>query len=118
MAKFAQWHEDVVLLPIASNMNESAKAVREAAQARGLPTVLIDAKHIIADIFDAQTTPHVFVIDQEGVLRYRGAVDDVSFHQRSVTRFFLEEVVESLLEGHSLAMTESPAYGCTIVREI
>jgi len=118
MAKFAQWCEEVVLLSIASNVNESAEAVREAAKARRLPAVLIDAKHIIADVFDAQTTPHVFVIDREGVLRYRGAVDDVSFRQRSVTRFFLDEVVEALLEGHSLALTESPAYGCTIVREI
>ena len=72
----------------------------------------------MADLFDAQTTPHVFVIDRDGILRYRGAVDDVTFRKRNPTRFFLDEAVEALLEGHLPALTESPAYGCAIVREI
>ena len=85
---------------------------------RGLPTVLIDAEHVVADLYEAVTTPHVFVVDKEGILRYRGAVDDVTFRQRKAARFFLDEAVESLLNGHLPTLTETPAYGCTIVREI
>ena len=73
---------------------------RKAAKARRLPIVLIDADHFVADLYEAQTTPHVFVIDRDGILRYRGAVDDVTFRQRKPTRFFLDEAVEALLEGH------------------
>lgn len=80
--------------------------------------VLIDAGHIVADLYEAVTTPHVFVVDGEGVLRYRGAVDDVTFRKRTATRFFLDEVVVSLLDGHLPELTETPAYGCTIIREI
>lgn len=118
MSMFVQWQDDVTILNIASNRNESLAALREAAESRRLPNVLLDADCSIANLFDAQTTPHVFVIDRDGILRYRGSVDDVSFRQRKPTRFFLDEAVESLLAGQPPALTESPAYGCTIVREV
>jgi len=118
MAMSVQWAEEVMLLSIASNRNETIQSIEEAAQARRLPIVLIDADHVIADLYEAQTTPHVFAIDRNGILRYRGAVDDVTFRQRKPTRFFLDEAVEALLDGHLPTLTEAPAYGCTIVREI
>ena len=118
MSMFVQWQDDVSMLTIASNRNETAEDVANVAEARRLPTVLRDANCEVADLFEAQTTPHVFVIDREGILRYRGSVDDVTFRQRVPTRFFLDLAVESLLEGHSPTLTESPAYGCAIVREV
>ena len=123
MAMFVQrtaqvWRNDVVMLSIASNRSENVEALRNAANARNLPTVMLDALCFVADLYEVQTTPHVYVIDRDGILRYRGAVDDVTFRQRIPSRFFLREAVESLLEGHLPALTESPAYGCTIVREV
>ena len=118
MACSVQWGADVEILSIAANQNESLQILEKAAKTRRLPTVLIDAEHIIADLYQAQTTPHVFVLDREGILRYRGAVDNVTFRQRKATRFFLEEAVEALLDGRLPKLTEMPAYGCTIVREI
>jgi len=118
LSMFVQWQDDVTMLTIASNRNESAKALREAAETRRLPEVLHDADCRVADLFDAQTTPHVFVIDRDGILRYRGSVDDVTFRQRKPTRFFLDEAVESLLSGQFPTLTETPAYGCAIVREV
>jgi peroxiredoxin len=108
---------DVTMLPIAANRSEPAGALAEAAKTRRLPRVLLDAGQVVADLYQAQTTPHVFVVDKEGLLRYRGAVDDVSFRTRTATRFFLQEAVDSLLKGHEPALAETPAYGCTIVRE-
>ena len=113
-----EWGGEVELLSIAANRSESAQSVDEAARSRGIPTVLIDAGHIVADLFEAVTTPHVFVVDRDGILRYRGAVDDVTFRNRTASRFFLKETVDSLLEGQFPTLTETPAYGCTIVREI
>jgi hypothetical protein len=118
MACLVPWDGDVVMLSIASNRNESVHVLEEASKTRRLPTVLIDAEHVVADLYEAQMTPHVFIVDREGILRYRGAVDDVKFHHQKATRFFLEEAVEALLDGHLPELTEMPAYGCTIVREI
>lgn len=113
-----EWGGEVELLSVASNRNESARSVEDISKARSLPTVLLDAEHVVADLYEAITTPHVFVVNRDGILRYRGAVDDVTFRQRQATRFFLKEAVDALLEGHSPEPTETPAYGCAIVREI
>ena len=118
MSMFVQWQDDVSMLTIASNRSENAEAIKNVAKARRLPSVLIDADCRIADLFDAQTTPHVFAVDREGILRYRGSVDDVTFRQRIPTRFFLDLAIESLLNGQLPPLPESPAYGCAIVREI
>src|SRR4030095_8883948 len=118
LAWLGQWGQKVELFSLASNRNESAQGLKEAVNARSLPRVLIDAEHVVADLYEAVTTPHVFVVDSSGILRYRGAVDDVTFRLRQPTRFFLKEVVDALLEGHLPELTETLAYGCAIVREI
>ncbi len=113
-----RWNGEVGMLSIAANRNESASRVAEVAETRRLPKVLIDAEHVAADRFEALTTPHIFLIDREGSLRYRGAVDNITFRQREATRFFLQEAVEALLHGRLPEVSETPAYGCAIVREI
>jgi len=117
MAMFVQWKEDVVLLSIAANRIETVVAVAEAAKNRRLPLVLIDREDIVADLYEAQTTPHVFVIDREGILRYRGRWMTSPFVCRKPTRFYLDEAVEALLDKRLPALAETRAYGCTIVRE-
>ena len=112
------WNGEVALLSIAANRNESLQMLGEAAKVRRIPQVLLDAEHIVADLYEAVTTPHVFLLDRQGILRYRGAVDDITFRRRQATRFYLQEAVEALLEGHLPEPAETPAYGCTIVREI
>jgi peroxiredoxin len=113
-----RWNGEVVLLSIAANQNESLQVLAEAARMRHISKVLIDSQHAVADLYEAFTTPHIFVIDREGILRYRGAVDDMTFRRKEVTRFFLREAVEALLHGYLPELSETPTYGCTIVREI
>ena len=118
MNLLAEWNGEVELLSIAANRNESVQMVEETAKARRIPNILIDARRVVADRYDAMTTPHVFVLDRDGILRYRGAVDDVTFRHREAIQFFLRDAVEALLQGRVPELSETPAYGCTIVREI
>ena len=118
VACLSKWGEEVLMLPVAANRNESAQMVVEAAKTRRLSTVLMDTELVVADLYEAVATPHVFVIDRAGILRYRGALDDMKFRQPVVTRFYLEEVVEALLDGRDPPLQETLAYGCAIVREI
>lgn len=113
-----EWNGEVELLSIAANQNESIQMMQDVAEMRGMPRVLIDAQHLVADMFDAMTTPHVFVLDRAGLLRYRGAVDDVTFRRREPSQFFLRDAVDALRQGKIPRLSEIPAYGCTIVREI
>jgi len=112
----AGWGADVTLLSIASNANETDAQISRVAKRRKLPVVLRDADQSVADRYGAQTTPHVFLIDRQGLLRYRGAVDDVAFRQRVATKFYLRDAVEALLSDRLPEVTEVKPFGCTIVR--
>jgi peroxiredoxin len=113
----SRWGKEVVLLPVAANRAESIEDIRVAALERHLPTVLLDRDQTVTNAYEAQTTPHVYVVDRIGDLRYRGAVDDVHFGRRQPTRVFIEEVIEALLEDRAPSVLETPAFGCTIIRE-
>ncbi|GAB4422067.1 MAG: thioredoxin family protein [Anaerolineales bacterium] len=110
------WNEQVALLSIASNGNKAPEMLAAAARRRGLQPVLTDPDHSVADRFDALTTPHIFIVDESGILRYRGAFDDVTFRQREPTRNYLKEAIEALLEKRPPAVTETQPFGCTIAR--
>lgn len=111
-----KWNPSVVLLSIAANANESLELITQAARERGLPTVLLDRDQSVADQYHAQTTPHFFMVDQDGILRYQGTFDDITFRQRTATRHFLIEAMEALLAGRLPDPQSTPPYGCTIVR--
>jgi len=112
------WKGRVVILRVASNANEADEMLRDASHARGVDLILKDSAAQVADLFEARTTPHCFVIDEKGILRYRGAFDDRTFRQPAATRFYLREAVEALLAGRLPELPETTPYGCTIVREI
>jgi len=113
----SRWNGDLALLSIAPNVSEAPSAIDSVARTRGLPLVLLDREHAVADMYEAMTTPHAFLVDREGMLRYRGAVDDVAFGRRQPSRFYLRGAIESLLRGESPLPGETLAYGCAIVRE-
>jgi peroxiredoxin len=107
---------DPVRLTLASNANETVDFIRAAALERGVPLLLLDSQQRVADLYGALTTPHIFIIDRAGLLAYQGAFDDVTFRQRTPTRNYVKEAVQALLAGERPAVTETAAYGCTIVR--
>ncbi len=111
-----EWGENVTVWPIASNANESAEFLAEIATQRGLPLVLCDSHHEVADLYGAQTTPHLFIVDSQGILRYQGALDDTNFRQRKPSRFYLQEAVRAVLAGVDPDPAQTTPYGCTILR--
>jgi hypothetical protein len=58
------------------------------------------------------------VVDGAGILRYRGAVDDVTFRHRTASRWYVEEAVKALLAGRLPEVQETPPYGCALVRHV
>ena len=113
-----EWGDKVHYFPIASNANETKELLVKEASLRGLKTLLIDEDHIVADLYGAMATPHLFVIDAQGILRYQGAFDDVTFRQRTPTQNYLKMTVDSILQGNLPNPTQTLAYGCAIVRAL
>ena len=40
--------------------------------------VLLDLSGTVSRLYQAKTTPHLFVIDKNGVLQYRGGIDSIA----------------------------------------
>jgi peroxiredoxin len=114
-AMLDDWGEKVVLFSIASNANEPIEMLKDVAEDRGISPVLHDSDQQIARMYDAQFTPQIFVLDEEGFLRYQGAFDDVTFRQPKPTRSYLREAVGALISGKQPEIDQVSAYGCTLV---
>ncbi len=112
----AGWGDKVEVWCIAPNANEGEATLRLAAEARGVRTVLRDDSQVVADRYGAVATPHLFVLDREGILRYTGAPDDATFRQRDPTRNYLSEAIEALLAGRQPDPAETRAFGCAVTR--
>jgi peroxiredoxin len=106
------------LWTIACCDGESLEDIRRVAQERGLKTVLLDPDQAVADLYQASATPHIFVIDADGILRYRGAPDDTGFGFRPATRNYLEQTLTALKAGRLPDPAETPALGCATVRRL
>ncbi len=111
-----QWKERVSLWCIASNSNESEGLIEEVAWQRGISPVLLDKKHKVGDMYGAQTTPHFYVVDEMGILRYQGSWDDITFRQRVATQAYVQQAVEALIQGKQPEISQTPPYGCALVR--
>ncbi|HEY0370995.1 MAG TPA: thioredoxin family protein [Thermoanaerobaculia bacterium] len=74
---------------------------------------LKDADSKIARAYGARVTPHVFVVDGKGLVRYRGYVDDsAKTAERKTTG--LSDAVGALMNGRDVTNAETRAFGCTI----
>lgn len=74
---------------------------------------LKDGDSSIARAYGARVTPHVFVVDGTGTLRYRGYVDD-SAKPEQRTKTGLTDALDSLLANQQVANSVTREFGCTI----
>jgi len=94
---------------------DSTEAMRARVQAGDFDGVpyLRDESQEVARAYDAKTTPDVFVLDGEGVLRYRGA-PDADHDDPSQDAAWLRSALDAVLEGRAPERPETPPVGCSI----
>jgi peroxiredoxin len=108
----------VRVLGIAANTDEPESQVRFEVQNRHVRyPVLFDFEHRVADLYKAETTPHFFVLDRQGMARYVGALDDATQENRDGQDFYLDRAVTALLSNRQPQPAWTPPYGCELVRE-
>ncbi len=94
---------------------DSFEAMRERVQADGgwpLP-YLRDETQDVARAYGAQTTPDVFVLDAEGILRYRGAPDE-DYGDPSQGAAWLRGALDAVLAGRDPDPAETRPVGCSV----
>jgi peroxiredoxin len=94
---------------------DSPKAMKdrvERGEFAGMP-YLRDETQETARAYDAKTTPDVFVIDADGVLRYRGAPDG-DYDDPRQNAVWLRNALDAVLEGREPDPAETKPVGCSI----
>ena len=115
--KLVEKFEDkgVVWLAIDSSTTATAERATEHAKATKLTyPILIDRDGTVGKRYGAKTTPHVFVIDRKGNLAYAGAMDDDPRGSNPDRRNYVEEAVQSLLDGSTVTQGRTSPYGCSV----
>jgi hypothetical protein len=93
---------------------DSFEEMRSRAERRGFAfDYLYDPEQGVARALGAERTPEVFLFDRDRRLRYHGAIDD-SRDETAVTRQYLRDALDAVLEGREPPVTETPPVGCTV----
>jgi peroxiredoxin len=126
------WHERIIEVAgdyvgqgvrmLAINPNDAERYPRDSApemRARvergefdGVP-YLRDESQEVARSYDARTTPDVFVLDGDGILRYRGAPDS-DHDDPSQNATWLRGALDAVLDGRAPDPAETAPVGCSI----
>ena len=114
----AIWLSVISSRPGAQGHVEAAEALRLTASRSARPTgVLLDPGGQIGRLYDARTTPHMFVIDGAGTLVYMGAIDDrPSASPASVrgARNYVREALAAMAAGRPIGIASTRPYGCSV----
>ena len=82
--------------------------------------VLLDESGEVGMLYGAKTTPHMYMIDANGILRYKGAIDDIGRGMQFFNASFEEAVnyvssqIGELVAEQVLAVNSTTAYGCSV----
>lgn len=76
--------------------------------------ILLDQDGAVARHFGVEVTPTVYVADRDGILRYWGAIDDMTHEKHWPDVNHLEEAVDALLLGQEVADPFNPPAGCEL----
>jgi hypothetical protein len=95
-----------------SEENTYLKAMNAAPTA-----ALLDPTSTIARLYEAKTTPHIFVIDPTGKLIYQGALDDKPTTDQADlkgARNYLNETLTAAMAGKPVSVASTRPYGCSV----
>ncbi len=94
---------------------EQAKA-EMAAEKMDVTAWIDDSSGAVGHLYDMKTTPDMYVVNQEGILVYEGAIDNQPdpFHDPSKAQNYVSEAIDALLAGKPVTVTETKPYGCSV----
>jgi peroxiredoxin len=115
---------DVVWVSIVSSAPEKqGNVTAEEAQAivkdvgANATTRILDPSGEIGKMYDAKTTPHMFIISPEGKLVYNGAIDDNPNPDPSSiakSKNLVLAALDDLSAGRSVEVPRTAPYGCSV----
>ena len=79
--------------------------------------ILLDSFGKVGRLYRARTTPHMYIIDKDGILVYQGAIDNKSTSDPKDIPGAINHVqvaLDELLAGKKVSLGATQPYGCSI----
>jgi peroxiredoxin len=87
-------------------------------QVNAAPTaVLLDPTGVLGHLYDAKTTPHMFIINPQGILIYNGAIDDkptTDLADVPGAKNYVSMALAEAMAGRPVSVATSRPYGCSV----
>lgn len=101
-----------------SDYLEPGKLARWIADHKGAPSaVLMDEDGITGKAYGARTTPHMYIIDPNGVLVYAGGIDSIASTKvadiEKATNF-VKNALADIRAARPITASSTKPYGCSI----
>jgi len=102
----------------AGKQGHGADVNRKGKETYGMDyPILLDEKGEVGKLYGAKTTPHMYIIDPQGVLVYKGAIDntpgsDPEPEDKVVN--YVEAALGEMAAGKAITTKESEPYGCSV----
>lgn len=117
-AKGVVWLSVVSSAPGKQGNFPPAKLASLGKEKGSSPTaILVDESGAVGRLYGAKTTPHIFVIDPAGTLRYDGAIDSIrSADPDDIPKAenYVAAALQSVLAGQPVKTPTSQPYGCSV----
>lgn len=97
---------------------DSFDKMKERAKEKGFtfPYLFDDGQKIYPQ-YGATRTPHVYILEKTNkgnIVKYIGAIDNNHQDESAVSKRYVEDAVEALLQGKDVPIKETKAIGCSI----
>jgi peroxiredoxin len=79
--------------------------------------MLIDETGEVGKLYGAKTTPHMFIVKQDGTLAYEGAIDDkrgTDIAEIVDAKNYVRQALDELAEGKKVSTPKTTSYGCSV----
>ena len=117
-AKGVIWLQVISSGPGEQGQVDGPAAVKINGYRDAKPTnTILDPQGQIGKLYGAQTTPHIFIIDAQGKLAYKGGIDSIaSTDQRDISKAepYVANALKALAAGQPIAKPVTRAYGCSV----
>lgn len=110
--------QGVAFVAVVCDAVDAAEVDQHAAEAQIACPVFFDPDKVVAAHFRATTTPQVFVLDRNRVLRYSGLVNNLYtsrlVRQPKADADYLADAIASVVAGEAVAIEETIPIGCPL----
>ena len=97
-----------------TDLGDSYEETKQRAREIGFkfPYLWDGDTQVMAQAYGAAATPHIFILDEQRVLRYQGRIDN-NEDPAKLTKHEAREVLDALLAGQEPPVTTTRTFGCS-----